>query len=261
MKYEEYYYWVPLLGMIMSEVTIQFRMYHLTIVNHMWKIAEIVLIEFPFNLRNMITSICAIHYYNDFGRSFLKQQPRHLRVPESLFPSPQQNVYIDTIDKIVYKAYDYRSISDKANIRLAERRSPSGYAKYSKLKNVETFRQYQNPYNQLDELVVLKYDYVEGTHVPQKVDQMLLTLKEIMELHAKNVVYGDLKLSNCVFNCVDGVYDSVLIDFDFVGHTRYPSTFNTAIDPTDGKRHSTATPNAYLQKEHDVFAFKYLLIV
>ncbi len=141
MKYEEHNYWVPLLGMIMSEDIIQFRMYHLTIVNHTWKIAEIVLIEFPFNLRNMITSICAIHYYNDFGRSFLKQQPRHLRVPKSLFPSPQQNVYIDTIDKIVYKAYDYRSISDKANIRLAERRSPSGYAKYSKLKNVETFIQ------------------------------------------------------------------------------------------------------------------------
>jgi hypothetical protein len=73
-------------------------------------------------------------------------------------------------------------------------------------------------------------------------------------------VYGDLKLSNCVFSSANEVYNAVLIDFDFVGSEsqRYCSTFNVNIDAADGKRHSTATPKSLLRKEHDIFAFHYI---
>jgi hypothetical protein len=264
MKYDEYGFWIPLMGMIMSEVALQLRVYFLTQDDKLcWKIAEIPLIEFSFSFSNMleplVTSLHTIHKWNTKMKSILemKSQDRD-ELLISLQPIPNENVYIDRKERKVYKAYDYRSLVGKSKILLKNRRSPNYY--YSKTTTSMDVVKFINPRAKNDTLTLIAYDYIEGNHIPKTTSQFFQILQQLLELHKENLVFGDLKLSNCIFNNIDDNYQATLIDYDFtrpVGDV-YPVTFNIDINTNDGKRHPDVKPNGTMQIVHDIFALYHI---
>jgi serine/threonine protein kinase len=82
-------------------------------------------------------------------------------------------------------------------------------------------------------------------------------LGKVQTLHKKNLVYGDVHLSNIVFDKKSKT--AQLIDFDFsgaAGEKRYPPGW---LEIDDGKRHPDAVAGALLQTCHDTFSIAAVL--
>jgi hypothetical protein len=267
MKYDECEFWIPLMGMIMSEVALQLRVYFLTQDDkHCWRIAEIPLIEFSFSFSNMleplVASLHAIHQWNIKMKSILKMKGQDRgELLNTLLPIPNENVYIDKKERKVYKAYDYRSLVGKRKILTKNRRSPKYYYTNSLMQStIIDIIDFINPKAKNDTFKLIAYDYIEGNHIPKRTSQLFQILQQLLQLHKENLVFGDLKLSNCIFNNIDDNYQAMLIDFDFtraVGDI-YPVTFNIDININDGKRHPDVKPNGTMQVEHDIFALYHI---
>ncbi len=152
------------------------------------------------------------------------------------------NCALDLKTNKVYKCFDYR-YRDPVYIRNA--------TYYMKCLNAEPVVEFEN-------LLVLTYNYIRGSHIAEKSSDFLPILKMLGSLHANQVVHGDIRLSNIVFAGAQ----SSLIDFDFSGQhgvKKYPPGFNLEI--LDGYRHARAKENAFLELEHDLYALGSLMSV
>jgi serine/threonine protein kinase len=112
------------------------------------------------------------------------------------------------------------------------------------------------PVVQFDNLLVVTYDYVLGSHVAENTSDFIPILKMLGALHADHVVHGDIRLSNIVFAGMQ----SSLIDFDFSGkhgEKKYPAGYNREI--FDGFRHADAKENSFLELKHDFYALSGLM--
>ena len=103
---------------------------------------------------------------------------------------------------------------------------------------------------------IISYPFVEGDHSPSFACQFAMLVECLSDLHESNIVHGDVRLSNIVFNKEKAT--ATLIDFDFAGMAgdkRYPEGFVTsAEDLGDGARHKNASAGQVLQPEHDWFS-------
>jgi hypothetical protein len=106
---------------------------------------------------------------------------------------------------------------------------------------------------QLQDCVILRYLLIKGDHCMRTSLQALALLQKLMRFHQSNIVLGDIRLSNIVFDH-NGV-DAAFIDFDYSGEEgkkHYPHGWVTAID--DGARHGDAEAGSLCRKTHDCFA-------
>jgi hypothetical protein len=156
------------------------------------------------------------------------------------------NHCIDISNGVVFKVFDYRTASSRENSKLLrllrDRRRPMLSLKYL----AATQELCGN------DVSVIRYPYIAGSHVPTHVSHFSSLLKEIRKIHKNSHVFADLRLSNCVFKD-DGL--SRLIDFDWAGTAGkdvYPSGFNA--DIPDGVRHVDACAGHTLARFHDCYA-------
>jgi hypothetical protein len=150
------------------------------------------------------------------------------------------NCALDLKTSKVYKCFDYRYQDP------AYKRSAIYYIDYLSAQPVVEF----------NNLLVITYDYVRGSHVAENTFDFIPILKMLGLLHDKHLVHGDIRLSNIVFAGIQ----SSLIDFDFSGEhgaKKYPAGFNREI--FDGFRHPGAKENAVMKLEHDLFALARLM--
>lgn len=118
----------------------------------------------------------------------------------------------------VYKTYDYRYLkSSYVNNRNTRRRSPQFYGILT--PSIHYLIDQPN-------LKIIYYKCIEGDHIAKQSKEFINILNQLQHLHSKNIVHGDIRLRNIIFNHED-VTKSSLIDFDYsgrVGEDRYPST-------------------------------------
>lgn len=146
--------------------------------------------------------------------------------------------YLDQARKKVMKVYDYR-VSNK---RESQKRSST--LSESSLKATTVLK--------APRLLVVEYDFIEGSHVATSVFQFLEIIAEIESLHSGGICHGDIRAANIVF--VQGGR-SRLIDFDFsgkIGTKVYPEGYSA--DIPDATRHPNAKGRAVLEKVHDWFS-------
>lgn len=99
---------------------------------------------------------------------------------------------------------------------------------------------------------LLRYPYIEGSHMPANVAQVRAVLVQLQSVHAKNIVHADVRLWNMVFT--EPPENSKLIDWDYAGRqaeARYPEGYVT--DLPDARRHPRARELNVVKAEHDVF--------
>jgi hypothetical protein len=140
--------------------------------------------------------------------------------------------------KKVFKSFDYRI----GNVDENDRRVPNLYYKFLGAK-IEC--------NPQDDLVIISYDYIPGSHIPNSYSDFIPVLLQLKSMHSDSIVHGDIRLSNIVF-CGE---KSTLIDFDLSGiedQRLYPKGFCEEID--DGVRHEDARAGSLLQQNHDFYA-------
>ena len=104
-----------------------------------------------------------------------------------------------------------------------------------------------------NDLSVIRYPRVAGSHAPLLVGQWISVIKSVQGFHANGIVHGDLRASNIVFSEVGN--GATIIDFDFAGENdtkRYPEGFNVKID--DGTRARNASGGRPLLFNHDWFS-------
>lgn len=251
----------PLLGITFSENDYVIKLYHLTLVGTETRIAEVVLEHGYVNGMDFLhLFVSLIFRFVESTYSMLTSQ--ELKSPRfSLVPRRRTNTL--KVGNYMYKCYDYRSVSNKSHILSEQRRSPTGY-KHSKL-GFEMVIDYHHEDHHLNSLQVIRYLYIEGSCNPSHVIHFLQIILEVLELHQKNLVFGDLRLSNMVFSPIDDHETSSvwtdstiyarLIDFDMIGkeHEKaYPEGFNCSIN--DGKRCPDAVPGNLYKREHDYYS-------
>lgn len=110
--------------------------------------------------------------------------------------------------------------------------------------------------------LVIRYKYIEGSHVPTSSHQFIAVITDLESLHQLNICHGDIRLANIVFTAPGSASSSQLIDFDLsatVGSPEavYPAGFNARI--TDGARHSKALGGAAMLSEHDCHSLAALM--
>jgi hypothetical protein len=101
-------------------------------------------------------------------------------------------------------------------------------------------------------LVVLEYDYIEGTHEMTTMGQCAALVQALDTLHTRHhLCHGDVRTRNIVFELGN---TARFIDYDLCAPTgwRYTPHYNTAID--DGARHVDAKAGSLLAPAHDWFS-------
>jgi hypothetical protein len=172
----------------------------------------------------------------------------HLALPAPTLPHGN-NVRVRA-DRVL-KLFDYRPALRRMQVVPAEhRRSPEfaevhgGLVGFERLVSAQDFD-------------LISYDYVAGDHTLRHTDEVVSLLGKVQTLHKKNLVYGDVHLSNILFDKESKT--AQLIDFDFsgaAGEKMYPPGW-LKID--DGKRHPDAVAGALLQTCHDTFSIAAVL--
>jgi serine/threonine protein kinase len=145
--------------------------------------------------------------------------------------------------KKVFKCFDYRN----GHVEEQCKRLPILYHKFLDAKTE------QNP---VDNLIIISYDYIPGSHIPNRYADFVPVLRQLKRMHSELIVHGDIRLSNIVF-CGG---KSTLIDFDYSGTEEiklYPKGFCTEID--DGNRHVDVRGGVALHRRHDFYAMATLM--
>ncbi|PPR07054.1 hypothetical protein CVT26_005255 [Gymnopilus dilepis] len=73
-------------------------------------------------------------------------------------------------------------------------------------------------------------------------------------LHAQDIVFGDLRSNNVLYDVSGGEGRAVLVDFDWAGkdgEARYPATLNHVVD--DELWHPDVSPHCIMKKAHDLW--------
>lgn len=265
---------VPLLGVTMGEQHFILRLYFPTLVpcetssSFIWKVGCVELLRgavtntFFFELaHHMYEHIqCCKEYlawnFNVEGNKKAKlsddQIVQHI---QSTLPSPYRTRLENTLklDNYIYKSYDYRGKRAGCYKRSSEK-----MVKYSKLPNLEVFHKVSSNW---ETFVLLRYPFIEGSHIPTHVIHILHILTELMDLHARKIVHADIRQSNMVFAPIrEQIYAEMpkcayLIDFDLScgPGSSYPPGYNASV--LDVKRHPQATAENFVEAIHDCFAF------
>jgi len=100
---------------------------------------------------------------------------------------------------------------------------------------------------------VIRYPHQKGTYLATNIHQFIL--RKILQLHSSNIVHGDIRLMNLIFQ----EDDAHLLNFDFSGPpdtTTYPQTF---IKEVPEGRHPTAHRGAKLKFDHDLHGLGLIL--
>jgi hypothetical protein len=101
------------------------------------------------------------------------------------------------------------------------------------------------------ELTIITTPYRVGTHTTTRPTAFLPIIDQLVAIHAKNYVHGDIRAFNMVFG--EDVTNGWLIDFDFAGpcgKTTYPPDYVNSLG--DGRR--LGRENRMITKMHDWFA-------
>ena len=107
-----------------------------------------------------------------------------------------------------------------------------------------------------ERMCMLEYQHCDGQHYFSKVLHAVSLIEKLQALHERNIVHGDIRLSNLV--C--GAKEAWWIDLDLSGEAQkamYPDTWNSFVE--DGERHENACAGNKLEKEHDFYSLAYLL--
>lgn len=143
-------------------------------------------------------------------------------------------------EKKVFKFYDYRKADENRF-----RRSPKGYPKknFSGLRVIEI----------CEDFCVLTYNFIEGSHRPQTVSQFLQIAEQLIALHKKKKVHGDVRLFNMLFT----KFGAVLLDYDYTESETYPTRYQMKLEDT--KRHPEIQPTVEggfkKESKHDYYSF------
>jgi hypothetical protein len=269
MKFDVLRTFVPLIGVVMSDREMLFRLYSISVVQDKWKIAEVDLMRCPVSNDSFMRLLHIMVYWVKYCTEFLcsrRAVPSALPINSHLLLRKNSNVV--AMDRKIFKCFDYRKISARNFVHPNQRRDPSLYFE-SDLTGVELVVDWKSTAN--DKLQIISYDIVPGTHCPSYVGHMTQVLRKIAQLHARSIVHGDIRFSNIVFSNPIVNLDSsdtsaeatkvvsTIIDFDYsgvAGERVYPERFNLNI--LDGFRHPGVLPNGFLLPEHDITAAKWM---
>lgn len=287
MQFQKYFAWVPLIGVVMSESEMRFRLYAPTLspaddgVSKHWTIAEMELYRCPVSdPRCLHLLVHVMVEWTIICKKFLCSPEGKRQVVNSVMGFPLQlhgSSNIIEWENKMYKSYDYRPISLKGVVEPCNQRDPAVYFEHGGLSAVETV--VEKPYVLHDcnsGLKIIRYDKVQGSHVPTYVGHFVSLVEKVENLHAKGIVHGDLRFANVIFTCQgssssssaaaaaassnDEIISSTLIDFDYsgkVGVKSYPVGFNIDIGD-DGKRHPEVNDNVLLKYQHDWFSLTWM---
>lgn len=250
---------IPLLGITYTESNYIIILYSFTIHDQKERISETILATGLINENFLYLIIPLFDNYIQLCCGILKSNS--YLIPHSFNPIPNQTII--KLDDFYYKSYDYRQLSNQKHlIPFHERRGYQGY-KFSRL-NYQIVLFYQDPENQADSLAIIKYPEIPGNHKPAFVLHFINILEELLLLHSKLIVFGDIRLSNMIFITIPNQEElmkpsksyAYLIDFDLVGvegERIYPSSFNINIG--DAIRHPEAVPQNQMKTIHDCYSF------
>jgi serine/threonine protein kinase len=154
------------------------------------------------------------------------------------FKSLGPNCCLDENSNRVLKIYDYRN---RENVSESEKRRPTEF--YFSFLQAEFVLNTSN-------LKIISYPYMHGSHIPSKCTDFVDVLNQLVQMHSRSIVHGDIRLFNILFLNRGG---STLIDFDFSSNNGiYPPGF--CIELFDTLRHSDAKPGNVLHIDHDCFS-------
>jgi hypothetical protein len=260
MHFDKLRTWVPLLGIVMSENEMLFRLYSPSVVNNKWKIAEVDVMRCAVSTKNIERLLHIMVGWTDKCTKFLcspTAEPTPLSMNGHLLLRKHCNVVV--LGDKIFKSFDYREISERSYVDATHRRDPVHYRK-SDLAGMKLVVDWTSDSNPHDSLQIITYDVMPGVHRPSKVGHLILVMRKIAQLHADGIVYGDLRFSNIVFSeASEAAVASTIIDFDHSGPAEekiYPPRFNP--DITDGFRHKGARENEFLRLEHDIAALQWM---
>lgn len=103
--------------------------------------------------------------------------------------------------------------------------------------------------------VMLKYQYIDGSHSPSKFSQFAGVTKMLHKVHEQGFVHGDVRLSNIIFSGDT----SYLIDYDLARKEDkveglYPAGYNRIPE-----RHPDAKAHLLMRKVHDRFSLAQIM--
>jgi hypothetical protein len=259
MDFDKTRVWVPLLGIVMSESEMLFRLYSLSVVKRKWRIAEVDVMRCPVSAVNFqrllhIMVGWTVHCTQFLCSSSAVTPPFTLN--DHLLLRKHSNVVM--LGNKMFKSYDYREISRRSYVHASYRRDPGLYRRSDLVTELAV--NWASDSNSQDSLQIISYDLVPGVHCPSFVGHLVLVLRTTAGLHAEGIVHGDLRFSNIVFSrASDAVVASTIIDFDLsgpAGEKIYPPRFNR--DIADGFRHAEASAHELLRPEHDIAALQWM---
>ena len=116
MKYEQYLTWVPLLGIVMTENEMLFRIYSPSVVNSQWLIVKTDVMKCPVSSDGFLRLVHIMFGWTEYCTSFLcssaAKRPRQL-YQHSLWPSRKT---IIALDNKMFKCFDYRELSARSEV-------------------------------------------------------------------------------------------------------------------------------------------------
>lgn len=259
MNFAERGTWVPLFCVVMSEQEMLFRLYSPSLVNNAWKIAEIDVMRCDVSTATIARLLHVMLGWTDFCTRFLRSQAA-VSAGLNIHSLLRHHCNVVVLDQKIFKSYDYRVISGRPFVSPNRRRKPTYYFE-SGLTNVNLVVAWKSESQSSDSLQILSYDMVPGVHNPSIVKHLTLVMKQVVSLHSKNIVHGDLRFANIVFSDDSDAATarSTIIDYDYSGpanETIYPPHFNRNIP--DGFRHAGANADDFLRLEHDVAALHWM---
>ena len=168
--------------------------------------------------------------------------------PYSTFTPPpslyQRNVCID--EKFVTKVFDYRERNIDVSLNRRQHDQSLEYIQDCKVVVSVT------------DLVIIRYPYISGSHLPNSVQEVEGVLSSLIRVHDDGKVHMDIRASNLVF--APRGRGGTVIDFDFCSlesNAVYPSNFCLVIG--DGLRHNDVACGGKGSKVHDCFSLASVL--
>jgi hypothetical protein len=214
--------WTPVLGVIMIGMEeIEIRLYSLAIdtnLNSSVRVPEFVIYRGGIRDNDHFIQILAlISYWQQVVSSMIRTDRNFLTPHESFkcyetyMPIPSRNVLIEETVNSIISHFPEELKTDMTNselrvFKLFDKRSNtnSSYYRSTQYYYLPLFKDtFKNPkeVSYCDgNLRILSYDKLHGTHEPTKAEHFLLIFQRIYDLHKENLVHGDIRLMNMIFD-------------------------------------------------------------